>query len=120
MFPPRIRVAIIGGGMAGASLANALVGMPHIDVHIYESASEFAERGAAVGLSSNAKLALEELIPSSAELLNRAGAVPMNSTRLVLVSSHCKVMNSYSHAEIYLGIRQGCGNNHRRSCRCRS
>ncbi|OTA62747.1 salicylate hydroxylase [Hypoxylon sp. EC38] len=68
-----IRVAIVGGGFAGATLANALLGVSHLETHIFESAPEFSERGAAVGLSENARIA-------------KAGAVPINSTRIMLGS----------------------------------
>ena len=81
----KLRIAITGGGLAGATLANALLDQPHLDIHIYESAPEFSERGAAVGLAVNAQRALAEIIPSATELLDRAGAVPMNSTRVVIV-----------------------------------
>ena len=50
----KLRIAISGGGLAGATLANALVKHPHLDVHVYESALEFSERGASVGLALNA------------------------------------------------------------------
>ena len=81
----KLRIAITGGGLAGATLANALVDQPHLDIHIYESAPKFSERGAAVGLAANAQHALAEITPSANELLDKAGAVPMNSTRLVVV-----------------------------------
>ena len=81
----KFRIAITGGGLAGATLANALLDQPHLDIHIYESAPEFSERGAAVGLAVNAQRALAEIIPSANELLDKAGAVPMNSTRVVVV-----------------------------------
>lgn len=92
----RLRIAIIGGGLAGATLANALFDQPHLDIHIFESAPEFSERGAAVGLAVNAQRALAEIIPSANALLDRAGAVPMNSTRVVIVcaficSSSCPI-----------------------------
>lgn len=82
----RLRIAIIGGGLAGTTVANALFRIPNLDVHVFESAPKFSERGAAVGLSSNAQDALKHIIPESASLLEKAGAVPMNCTRLVLVS----------------------------------
>ncbi len=75
----RIRIAIIGGGLGGAALANALMRLSHLDVHVYESSPEFSERGAAVGLSGNAKEALEHILPSAKDVLAKAGAVPMNS-----------------------------------------
>ncbi|KAI0901685.1 salicylate hydroxylase [Annulohypoxylon nitens] len=81
-----LRVAIIGGGLAGAALANALSHLSHIDVHVFESEPEFSERGAAVGLAKNAQLALAQIIPSASDLFEKAGAVPMNSSRIVLGS----------------------------------
>ncbi|KAI1284787.1 salicylate hydroxylase [Xylaria sp. FL0933] len=80
------RVAIIGGGLAGATLANALVRESHLEIHVFESASEFPERGAAVGLGINAQLALNQVLPTATALLDKAGAVPLNSSRLVLGS----------------------------------
>ncbi|KAI1379042.1 salicylate hydroxylase [Hypoxylon crocopeplum] len=82
----RISVAIIGGGLAGASLANALIKLPHLDVHVYESAPEFSERGAAISLGGNAIQALQQVIPSAKTLLEGAGAVPMNAARAVIGS----------------------------------
>ncbi|RYP69607.1 hypothetical protein DL770_008213 [Monosporascus sp. CRB-9-2] len=84
---PPLRIAIIGGGLAGATLANALIQIPHIDIQIYESAPSFSERGAAVGLGTNAQQALEHVLPGRKDgLLKRAGAVPMNSSRTVVGS----------------------------------
>ncbi|KAK6956724.1 hypothetical protein Daesc_002004 [Daldinia eschscholtzii] len=80
------RVAIIGGGLAGASLANALIRVPRVDVHVFESAPTFSERGAAVGLSKTSQLALDQILPSGPDLLSKAGAVPMNSSRVILGS----------------------------------
>lgn len=88
-----IRIAIIGGGLAGATLANALVQIPQIQILVYESAPTFSERGAAVGLSANAQQALEHVFSNTGsqdtytkDLLSRAGAVPMNSSRVMLGS----------------------------------
>lgn len=86
MSTTALRIAIIGGGLAGITLANTLVRIPHLDVQVYESAPEFSERGAALGLSSNALTALQHILPSAQDLLSKAGAVPMNSTRFLLVS----------------------------------
>ncbi|KAI8954474.1 salicylate hydroxylase [Xylaria longipes] len=80
------RVAIIGGGLAGATLANALIREPHIEVHVFESAPEFSERGAAVGLGINAQMALNQILPTASAMLDKAGAVPLNSSRLILGS----------------------------------
>jgi len=81
-----IRVAVVGGGIAGVITANALNKISHIDVHVYESAPEFSERGQGVGLSQLALQALDDIIPSATELLKtQAGAVPIGASRLVIV-----------------------------------
>lgn len=78
----KIRIAISGGGLAGASLLRALLQYPHLDIHIFESASEFKEAGAAVGTTRNALAALDlmGLMPC----LERAGAVSMLGARMLL------------------------------------
>nr|QJQ82466.1 PesA [Pestalotiopsis humus] len=82
----RIRIAIVGGGIAGAALANSLVQIDHLEVHIFESAPQFSERGAAVGLSVNSQNALSRVLNTDAKsmLLGKAGGVPMNSTRIMM------------------------------------
>lgn len=79
-----IRVAISGGGLAGASLVHALLKYPHLDVHIFESAAEFKEAGAAVGVARNALKALDLIDPSATRSLQNAGAVPQRSVRFML------------------------------------
>ncbi|KAK7752153.1 hypothetical protein SLS62_005897 [Diatrype stigma] len=86
MPQPPIRVAIIGGGLAGATLANALINVPHLEIDLYESAAEFSERGAAVTLGPYAQKALQQVLPSAKETLNRAAAVPKPHSRLMLGS----------------------------------
>lgn len=83
-MPPSIRVAISGGGLAGASLAHALMKHSHLDVHVFESATSFKESGAAVGIARNALTALDLIGPSAAESLKRAGAVPQLGVRFKL------------------------------------
>ncbi|KAI2605278.1 salicylate hydroxylase [Hypoxylon fragiforme] len=79
-----IRVAIVGGGVAGASLLHALVKFPHLDVHIFESATEFKDAGMAFGLARNAQAALQLIGPSAVQCLERAGAVPMKGVRFMI------------------------------------
>ncbi|TRX88192.1 hypothetical protein FHL15_010941 [Xylaria flabelliformis] len=79
-----IRVAIIGGGLAGASLLHALVKFPHLDVQIFESAAVFKEAGMAIGIARNGQAALELIGPSAALCLERAGAVPMQGVRFMM------------------------------------
>ncbi|KAI0386428.1 hypothetical protein F5Y04DRAFT_244050 [Hypomontagnella monticulosa] len=79
-----IRVAISGGGLAGASLLRALIEFPHLDVHIFESAPAFKEAGLAIGVTRNAQAALDLMGPWGPELLKRAGAVPMRGVRFMI------------------------------------
>jgi salicylate hydroxylase len=84
VMPAKIRSAISGGGLAGASLLHALLPHPHLDVHVFESASAFKEAGMAIGFARNAQAALELIGPSAASCLSRAGAVPMRGVRIML------------------------------------
>ncbi|KAI1142833.1 FAD/NAD(P)-binding domain-containing protein [Hypoxylon sp. FL0543] len=84
MSPQPIRIAISGGGLAGASLMQALLKFPHLDVHIFESAPAFKEQGMAIGLARNALAALELMGPAATGALERAGAVPMKGVRFML------------------------------------
>ncbi|KAK7748376.1 hypothetical protein SLS62_008639 [Diatrype stigma] len=83
----RIRIGVVGGGLAGITVAIALVKHPHVDVQVYESAPQFSERGAGIGLSPLTLEALNDIIPSATELLKtRAGAVEADAARLVIGS----------------------------------
>lgn len=79
-----IRIAISGGGLAGASLIHGLLQYSHLDVHIFESAAEFKEAGAAVGITRNALDALDLIGASATQALGRAGAVSMRGVRFML------------------------------------
>ncbi|RWA13076.1 hypothetical protein EKO27_g2009 [Xylaria grammica] len=74
MSPP-IRIAVIGAGVAGASLLRALIKFPHLDVHIFESAATFQEAGTAIGIARSAQSALGLIGPSAARCLERARGV---------------------------------------------
>lgn len=60
---PKISIAICGGGIGGLSLALGLLRHPHLSVHIYESASAFAEIGAGVSFGPNAMRAMKLIDP---------------------------------------------------------
>ena len=84
----RIRIGIVGGGLAGITLAIALSKHRHVDVHVYEASPQFTKRGAGIGLSPLALEALDDVIPSAIDLLKtEAGAVEANAARLVIVCS---------------------------------
>ncbi|KAI9708183.1 MAG: hypothetical protein M1820_004137 [Bogoriella megaspora] len=80
----KLRIAISGGGLAGAALANILFRQDHLEVQLFESAPEFSERGQAISVAINAQHALARVVPDAEDLLKRAGAVPMHSTRLLM------------------------------------
>lgn len=82
---PPLRIAIIGGGLAGATLATALLKYLHLTISIFESAPEFSERGAAVGIAANGQAALAEMGGPLSDVVERAGGVFMTSSRLCMV-----------------------------------
>ncbi|KAI0878353.1 salicylate hydroxylase [Hypoxylon argillaceum] len=83
-MPGSIRVAISGGGLAGASLLHALLQELHLDVHIFESAENFTQAGAAVAMTRNALAALNAIGPATSQCLKNAGAVAMQGARYML------------------------------------
>ncbi|KAB0508998.1 salicylate 1-monooxygenase [Pseudomonas moorei] len=56
-----LRVAIVGGGIAGAALALGLSKAPHIHVKLFETASAFGEIGAGISFGVNAVEAINRL-----------------------------------------------------------
>jgi len=66
---------------------NALLNNSRFDVDIFESAPEFSERGAAVGIAKNGQEALDEIGGTVVDALDRAGAVTMSSSRMYMVCS---------------------------------
>ncbi|OCH89975.1 salicylate hydroxylase [Obba rivulosa] len=62
MANPRFRIAIIGGGIAGLTLAVALGKLAtDIEIHIYESAAVFTEVGAGISMSARIWETIEAL-----------------------------------------------------------
>lgn len=70
-----IRVAIIGGGIAGAALLRGLLRYPHIAVDMYESRPSFKEDGPGLEFGSSAQEFLGAIDPELHSCLDRAGAV---------------------------------------------
>ncbi|KAI0390769.1 hypothetical protein F5Y17DRAFT_461444 [Xylariaceae sp. FL0594] len=80
----RIRIAIVGGGLAGAAIANGLLPNPLFDVHVYESAADFSGRTGIIELSHIALQALEGVIPSAVKFLkSNVGAAAMDVAHIV-------------------------------------
>jgi salicylate hydroxylase len=73
--PSTIRVAILGGSIAGAALLRGLLRYSHIAVDIYESRPSFRTEGHAVPLTPAAEEILLKLDPSLEDCLGRAEAV---------------------------------------------
>ncbi|KAI0024518.1 hypothetical protein F4780DRAFT_768813 [Xylariomycetidae sp. FL0641] len=63
MSQPKIKIAIAGGGIAGLALAAGLCRKPHIDVHVYESVTHYADVGAGLALHLNAIKAMALIGP---------------------------------------------------------
>ena len=78
MAEPRLRIAIVGAGIAGLSAAIALQNYENIDVQIYERASRLQEIGASIALGPNGMRTLERLgvyeaLDDSLAFRNRSG-----------------------------------------------
>lgn len=86
MYQRPIRVAITGGGIAGATLLHALLPHSNLDTHIFEAASAFKEAGMAIGIARNAFEALELIGPSARGALEKAGSIPHHGVRFMLAN----------------------------------
>ncbi|KAI1746854.1 hypothetical protein F4782DRAFT_543939 [Xylaria castorea] len=99
-----IRIAISGGGLAGASLMPALLPYPHIDVHMFECAPAFKEAGLAIGVTRNAQAALNLIGPPGPEILKHAGAAPLKGGEVIneVDNSSGNRLTSIIHRAAYL------------------
>ncbi|RYP03332.1 hypothetical protein DL765_010535 [Monosporascus sp. GIB2] len=71
----KIRVAILGGDLAGILVLRGLLRYPHIVVDIYDSKSTFSEEGLAFEFPYTVQKALYAIDPCLNQCLDRAGAV---------------------------------------------
>lgn len=74
----KIRVAIVGAGVAGLTAAIALKDHPHVDFQIYERATELAEIGASIALGPNGlrtldRLGIDNALDESIAFRNKSG-----------------------------------------------
>ncbi|ETK85579.1 hypothetical protein F441_09804 [Phytophthora nicotianae CJ01A1] len=73
-------IAIVGGGIAGATLAVGLV-RANVPVTLYESAKAFGEIGAGVALAANAARAMELLAPDVKRGFDRVGTFNLSTAK---------------------------------------
>lgn len=81
----QISIAIVGGGIAGCTLANGLLQYSHIKFDIFEARATFTERGASVGLAANAVSALRVMGMDVDQAMVNGGAMAMTSTQYLAV-----------------------------------
>ncbi|KAK6222017.1 hypothetical protein LQW54_001240 [Pestalotiopsis sp. IQ-011] len=70
-----IRVAVVGGGLAGAALLRGLLRYSHIAADLYEARLSFKEDLPGIDLSPLSQVVLHAIDPSTDACLDRAGAV---------------------------------------------
>jgi salicylate hydroxylase len=75
---PKLKVAIIGAGIAGLAVAVGLKDHPDIEVHLYEKQTKLQEIGASIALGPNGMRTLERLgvhnaLDDSVAFRNRSG-----------------------------------------------
>ncbi|GAM91103.1 hypothetical protein ANO11243_091500 [Dothideomycetidae sp. 11243] len=94
-----IRIAIVGGGLAGLALANALIRTPpdaasdhpDFEVHVFEGKPAFSEREFSVRLATNARKALRYCFPNLNEMLERAGGHHFLGMKTVIEEENAKL-----------------------------
>ncbi|KAI0172931.1 FAD/NAD(P)-binding domain-containing protein [Hypoxylon sp. FL1284] len=73
--PSTTRVAIIGGGLAGAALLRGLLRYPHIAVDMYESWPAFREEGPGLAFTTRTEALLSAIDIGLDTCLDRAGGI---------------------------------------------
>ncbi|KAI2470689.1 FAD/NAD(P)-binding domain-containing protein [Annulohypoxylon bovei var. microspora] len=86
--PSTIRVAIIGGGLAGATVLRGLLRYPHISVDMYESRPTFRDEGPGLAFTTKTQAMLAAIDPELELCLDRAGAVLTSPETRVAAGPH--------------------------------
>ncbi|KAI1372481.1 FAD/NAD(P)-binding domain-containing protein [Hypoxylon crocopeplum] len=86
--PSTIRVAIIGGGLAGAAVLRGLLRYPHIAVDMYESRPAFREEGPGLTFTTSTQAILAAIDPDLEQCLDRAGALVTTTETIVAAGPH--------------------------------
>lgn len=83
---PVLRIAVIGGGIAGLTLGQLLQDTPHVEITVYEKSVESVDRlcGYRVMLSSFVLQNLQAILPSGvwAQVASSIGVQPANGQEL--------------------------------------
>jgi salicylate hydroxylase len=83
-----IRVAIVGGGLAGALLIRGLLRYPHIAVDLYEPRPSPREEGPGIDVSDTSQDVLQAIDPALDSCLGRAGTVYSTSELRIATGPH--------------------------------
>lgn len=99
----KIRIAIVGGGIAGLALMTRLVRYPHLEVNLYEAAEVFSEVGAGISFGINALKAMQLLgLGEAYENIADRMAEPYREV-------WCQWRNGYSNEQIATAFAAGHG-----------
>ncbi|KAK4495042.1 hypothetical protein PRZ48_013369 [Zasmidium cellare] len=60
----KIRIALVGGGIAGLSLAIGLANASHLEITVYEATKEYREVGQGLAMHSNAIASMQSIDPA--------------------------------------------------------
>ncbi|KAI2619822.1 FAD/NAD(P)-binding domain-containing protein [Hypomontagnella submonticulosa] len=86
--PSTIRVAIIGGGLAGAAVLRGLLRYPHIAVDMYEQKPAFRDEGPGLSFNATTQAMLAAIDPELGACLDHAGAVLTTTETRVAAGPH--------------------------------
>ncbi|KAI8959377.1 FAD/NAD(P)-binding domain-containing protein [Daldinia sp. FL1419] len=86
--PSTIKVAIIGGGLAGAAVLRGLLRYPHVAVDMYESRPTFRDEGPGLSFAPRALDILAAIDPELEYCLDSAGAVLTTTELRVATGPH--------------------------------
>ena len=100
-------MAIVGGEIAGLSLARGLSKHPQLNVHVYEATSRFLEIGGGIALHGNALRAMESIDPELIKVY--FDAATLMSERDIEVATIVQVATGQHKAKILAEIGKAKG-----------
>lgn len=80
-----MHVAIIGGGLAGCTMARVLLDHPSIEFDVFEAGPAVKEQGSAIGMAKNAQRAMDLMGIDFAALAQSIGGVQTKTSPLFIV-----------------------------------